>query len=264
MTPTPPVQPPHQAPGGTKKRGWLLPTVIIGAVVLVLCCGGVAVVAVSGGGSGEDPPVAAGGADQTDTGGDRPAGTSEEADDDAAAEDEAAPEPDGFGAGTWEVGTEVPAGTYVTVVPDGGLFDFCYWARLSGFSGSLDDVIANENLSPGARGRVEISSSDTGVEFSGGCTWVEVSQAAPVEIGSEVGAGVWAVGDEVAPGTYTTDADDGDVFDSCYWARLSGFSGELNDVIANGIIEAGSRGRVEISSSDTGVEFVGDCVWSRN
>lgn len=254
MTPTSPPQPPYQAPGGKKKRGWILPTVIAGAVVLVLCCGGLVVAAVSGD-NAEDPPEVAAGPGPTGTADDRPASTPEA---------EADAEPEGFGTGTWEVDTEIPAGTYVTVVPDGGTFDSCYWARLSGFSGSLDDVIANENLSPGARGRVEISSSDTGVEFSGGCTWVEVSEAAPVDVADEVGAGVWAVGEEIAPGTYTTDASDGDAFDSCYWARLSGFSGELGDVIANGIIEAGSRGRVEISASDTGVEFSDDCVWTRN
>jgi hypothetical protein len=155
MTPTPP---PHaQYPPGGKKGGWILPTVIIGTVVLALCCvSGIVIVALSG----DNGTDAAAGADPTSTPGDQPVAT-------LAAEPEPAPEPDGFGPGTWEVGTEIPAGTYVTIVPDGGIFDSCYWARLSGFSGSFDDIITNENLNAGARGRLEIASSDAGVEFLG-------------------------------------------------------------------------------------------------
>jgi hypothetical protein len=255
MNPTPPPQAPHQAV--KKKRGWILPTIIVSVVVLALCCvGGVAIVALSGDNGDDNADLAAGPDPAND---DRPAATPEtEPDADADAE------PDGFGGGIWEVGTEIPPGTYVTVVSGGGVFDSCYWARLSGFSGSFDDIIANDNLSAGARGRLEISSSDIGVEFSGGCTWIDASEAAPVAAGHEVGEGVWAVGDEIAPGTYTTDATDGDVFDSCYWARLSGFSGEFGEIIANDIVEAGARGRVEISASDAGVEFSGDCVWTRS
>ena len=161
-----------------------------------------------------------------------------------------------------EVGTEIPPGTYVTVAPDGAL-DYCYWARLSGFSGSFDDIIANDNLDSGARGRVTISDSDTGVEFTGPCRWVEESESEPVNVGDEVGPGVWRVGDEIAPGTYVTTAPDGS-FDYCYWARLSGFSGELDEVLANDLMEPGSRGRVENSSSDVGIKFTGDCVSTRN
>jgi hypothetical protein len=73
-----------------------------------------------------------------------------------------------FGAGTWKVGSEIPAGTYVTSASKG---EHCYYARLSGFSGDLDDIIANEIYSGPARGRVTIASSDLGVKFSGACEW---------------------------------------------------------------------------------------------
>jgi hypothetical protein len=268
-TPPVPPPPPGAAAGGRKRATWIVPVAVIGTVVLLVCCIGAAVVATLGGDSGNGDPdggappgtTEQGTADQDSTGRDATGGRPDGEESEGEAEDP--PEPAGFGAGLWEVNSEIPAGTYVTIVPDGGVFDSCYWARLSGFSGGLDDIIANDNLAAGARGRIAISSDDAGIEFSGRCRWVALSDATPVEIGDEVGAGVWAVGDEIPPGTYITDAADGGVFDSCYWARLSGFSGEFGDIIANGNIAAGSRGRVEISANDAGIEFSGDCIWSR-
>src|SRR5690606_25822592 len=266
MTVPPPPTPPPGMPAPTNPprttHRWLIP-LIAGAVVLFLCCvGGVAVVALSS--DNADPEQAADRPAQgtDDRNSSLPSETSDASDVAREEEPEPEPEPVGFGAGVWEVGTEIPPGTYVTVAPDGA-FDYCYWARLSGFSGSFDDIIANDNLDSGARGRVTISDSDTGVEFTGPCRWVEESESEPVNVGDEVGPGVWRVGDEIAPGTYVTTAPDGS-FDYCYWARLSGFSGELDEVLANDLIEPGSRGRVEISSSDVGIKFTGDCVWTRN
>ena len=44
------------------------------------------------------------------------------------------------------------------------------------------------------------------------------------------GDGVWRVGRDIEPGTYRTPG-----LDVCYWERLSGFGGTLNDVIVNGL-----------------------------
>lgn len=73
-----------------------------------------------------------------------------------------------FADGTWKVPSEIPAGTYVTDVADG---EHCYYARLSGFGGELDELIANQNYEGPARGRFTVAASDAGVHFSGGCTW---------------------------------------------------------------------------------------------
>lgn len=75
-----------------------------------------------------------------------------------------------FSSGTWKVGSEIPAGTYVTTVAKG---EHCYYARLAGFSGELDDIVANDNYEGPARGRVTISPSDAGIEFSGDCEWIK-------------------------------------------------------------------------------------------
>lgn len=74
-----------------------------------------------------------------------------------------------------------------------------------------------------------------------------------------IGEGTWEVGSEVKPGTYTTTvpADS----NSCYWARLSGFTGD--DIIANDISSPGQRARVTIRSSDKGFETQGCGTWTR-
>ena len=70
--------------------------------------------------------------------------------------------------GKWVVGEEVPVGTYAS--PGGEL---CYWARLSGFGGTLDEIITNE-VGAG-RQIVAISSSDEGFETSGCGEWTLIN-----------------------------------------------------------------------------------------
>ena len=181
-------------------------------------------------------------------------------DESTAEQEEASP---GLGEGVWEVGTEVEPGTYVTTVPGDGAFHSCYVARLSGFSGELEDVIANENFSGGARGRITISADDLGVEFSGDCEWQAASEADTIELGGSAGDGIWEVGSEIQPGTYVTQAEGDDVVVGCYVARLSGFSMDFEDIIANDYIDSGAQGRITIDGSDAGVQFSGGCVWER-
>jgi hypothetical protein len=73
------------------------------------------------------------------------------------------PEPHGFGNGTHLVGEDVEPGTYRSTGTS-----LCYWARLSGFGGQLDDIIANGNNTPEI---VTIDASDEGFETSGCGTW---------------------------------------------------------------------------------------------
>ena len=72
-----------------------------------------------------------------------------------------------FGDGTYRVGEEIDPGTYAA---SGG--SNCYWARLSGFSGSLGDIIANGIGSP--HPLVTISSSDVGFDSQRCGTWTRV------------------------------------------------------------------------------------------
>lgn len=58
------------------------------------------------------------------------------------------------------------------------------------------------------------------------------------------GDGFYTVGEEIAPGTWRSTGGG----DACYWERLSGFSGEFEDIITNYFGTAGVT--VTISSSD--------------
>ena len=60
------------------------------------------------------------------------------------------------------------------------------------------------------------------------------------------GDGTWIVGSDIKAGTYRSSQTGS----SCYWQRLSGFSGEFDDIIVNELTEAISV--VEISSTDAG------------
>ena len=70
--------------------------------------------------------------------------------------------------------------------------------------------------------------------------------------GSGFGDGVQRVGSDIQPGTYrNTDSSL-----SCYWARLSGFGGDGDDIIANEISRVIQI--VTIKSTDVGFEAT-DC-----
>jgi hypothetical protein len=73
-----------------------------------------------------------------------------------------------FGSGTWIVGTDIAAGTWRAPGGDG-----CYWERLSGFSGTFDDLVTNDfgPTSP----TVTIESGDAGFKSDDCGTWSKVS-----------------------------------------------------------------------------------------
>jgi hypothetical protein len=74
-------------------------------------------------------------------------------------------------SGTYAVGSQVSPGRYQTAGPEGDTL-FCYYARLAGFSGEIDDIIANDNTEGPAI--VEISPTDAAFETSGCQPWVPV------------------------------------------------------------------------------------------
>jgi hypothetical protein len=75
----------------------------------------------------------------------------------------APPRPVTFGAGTYRVGIDIPSGLYRS---PGGYG--CYWERLSGFSGSFDDIIAND-FTTGGTVYVQILPSDAGFYTESDC-----------------------------------------------------------------------------------------------
>jgi hypothetical protein len=75
--------------------------------------------------------------------------------------------------GKWEVPTEVKPGTYTTTAGTDNIGG-CYVARLHDFDGGINSIIANDNVNPGAHGRIVIKATDKGVEFTGPCVWTKV------------------------------------------------------------------------------------------
>ena len=69
------------------------------------------------------------------------------------------------------------------------------------------------------------------------------------------GDGQYVVGTDIAPGYYR-----GDGGQSCYWARLSGFSGTTDEILANGTPTAAVV--LRILDTDAGFETQGCGEWS--
>ncbi len=73
-----------------------------------------------------------------------------------------------FGDGTFVIGTDIQSGTYRN---SGG--ENCYYARLSGFGGTNNDITANDNTNSSAI--VTIQSTDKGFTSQRCGTWTKIS-----------------------------------------------------------------------------------------
>lgn len=164
-----------------------------------------------------------------------------------------APPPFTFGAGTHIVGVDVPPDTY----RNSGFSPGCYWERLSGFSGELSDIIANNFTTIGQI--VEIEPSDVGFRSTSDCgTWS--NNLAPTRSPTAaLDPGTWQVPSEVAAGNWRN----APVASGCYWERLRGFSGELADIIANDFNPDVTQSIVTVSATDVGFSATDNCgVWT--
>jgi hypothetical protein len=104
----------------------------------------------------------------------------------------------------------------------------CYWARLSGTSGQLDDVLSNDN----ANGHVLVDILPTDAAFQSARCGRFSLYAPPAVPAVVIKDGAWVVGEEVEPGTYETA---GQQF--CYWSRNKDATGGLRTIIANDNVE---------------------------
>lgn len=154
-----------------------------------------------------------------------------------------------FGSGRHQVGQELAPGTYRTRAGSEG----CYWARLSGLSGTLQDVIENgKTIDPAV---VTILSTDEGFESRDCAPWT--SDLARITTGASFGDGELIVGTDIEPGTWHSAGQAG-----CYWARLRGFTHDPDDVVADG--STASPVTVTITPTDRGFRSVGCGTWTRS
>lgn len=157
------------------------------------------------------------------------------------------PIPGSFGSGTKFVGSNgVSPGRYLTITAGN-----CYWERLSGFSGTLDEILANDNA-PGNHVIVDIKNGDSGFSSSRCGLWFPYTPKPPTTLTD----GVWSVTDEISPGTWSATPSS-----SCYWARLSGFGGTLDEILANDNVTGSVI--VEIQPGDVGFLSSRCGTWSK-
>lgn len=154
-----------------------------------------------------------------------------------------------FGDGTFVVGKDIHPGTYRTRVASPG----CYYARLKGFGGSVDDIIANENTDFPAI--VTIAATDKGFQSENCGTWTEDLSIITTSKTS-FGDGMYIVRTDILPGTYKSSGQQG-----CYYARLKGFSNTIDDIIANNNTDTSAI--VTIAATDKGFQSENCGTWTK-
>lgn len=167
-----------------------------------------------------------------------------------------------FGEGTYRVGTEIRPGLYRNVAPETGFFDGllgCNWERLSGFSGTEQEIIASNRVfltPPPPFDMVRILPTDKGFKSEDCGQWVEVQdsdQLAPSR--TTFADGVFRITIDIEPGTYAADNPE----DRCKYGFIHSFdSGGLRTY------EAGIEGRILLDiPADIAAIAVQDCgTWA--
>jgi hypothetical protein len=159
-----------------------------------------------------------------------------------------------FSAGTHLVNASIPPGRYFAINAKSG----CYWERLRGLGGTLEEIISNDFRGFAGRVIVDIRSTDVAFKFDADCGQFKSTQPA-VFPASVIPPGTHVVGTNIVSGTYTTAAASG-----CYWERLQSFDGLLASIIANEFVSSAGTQYVTISSTDTGFTSDAACgTWTR-
>ena len=150
------------------------------------------------------------------------------------------------GNGIHEVGVEVEPGLYRSSGTG-------YWERLQDASGDIDAIIANEKTS--GQAYVEIKGTDGWFSTTRMEDWVLVSGAAAGPRATTFGGdGMYLVGVDIEPGTYSSSGDG-------YWERLKSAVGGVDGIIANGNPEG--KATVKITKTDKFFSTTGMGEWTR-
>lgn len=154
-----------------------------------------------------------------------------------------------FGDGTHIVGKDIQPGTYRTRKASSN----CYYARLSGLDGTPDEIIANNSTN--APTIITIDATDKGFQSSNCGTWT-TDMSAITTSKTSFGDGIYLVGTDIQPGTYKSSG-----LNNCYLARLRGFGGTLNTIIAN--TRATTATVVTIAPTDKGFQSSNCGTWTQ-
>jgi len=157
------------------------------------------------------------------------------------------PEP-AFSAGNHVVGEEVEPGIYET----GSVTSLlgCSWERLSGVSGTPEEIIAGNEVSN--HEVVEIVATDAA--FDTNCeAWYTLTPVDPLM--TTIPEGKWVLGTHIGPGTYQAAGGN-----DCTWERLSGVSGTPEEIVATD--QPAGEPVVEINPGDFAFNSVGCGEWA--
>jgi hypothetical protein len=143
--------------------------------------------------------------------------------------------------GRHEVGVDIEAGTYRLRAPA----TFCSFQRLRSFGGTSEDFIIDA-IVPGYA-VVTIKPTDLGFSSVDCGGWSSDLSAVTASKRAIDGDGIYIVGTDILPGTWrSTGGKD------CYWARLRGFTGVNEELLANDIVNVATT--VTILPGDVGFE----------
>ena len=161
------------------------------------------------------------------------------------------PEPElSLGPGTHKVGTDIEPGVYAGKAGI-DVSDWCSWKRLSGVTGDSDDVIAIEI----EQGQFYVEILPTDKYFNVACEITPLADwPIPDEHPTKIEQGTYLIGRDISPGTYAGKAGI-DVSDWCSWKRLSGVTGDSDDVIAIEI----EQGQFYVTIEATDYAFTTGC-----
>lgn len=117
------------------------------------------------------------------------------------------------GGGTFQVGSDIQPGTYLTSGNSDGM---CYWERAKDAKGDLDSVLANDNVT--GNSYVTIQKTDKIFKTTDCKDWYAVTGAKSSTAAktSMSGDGMYKVGGDIQPGTYKST---GNADGACYWER---------------------------------------------
>lgn len=134
-----------------------------------------------------------------------------------------------YNSGTYRVGTDIPAGEYLTIENDE--YSDAYWETAKDASGSFDSLIANGFVCN--RAYITVSTGQY-FEFSGNA--IPVSNMIPYSNKSGIyDQGMYKVGYDIAPGIYKV-SKSGD--DDGYYEVTSNSTGVFSSILANSLVSS--------------------------